>query len=115
MNLGSLCTIATLQPGNFALVIWDNQVHMTTGGQPTATAHRSSLAHMARGAGIEKVLEPRDEAELGHAFDRILSEEGPFVVPVKIRVGRSEGGLSRDVIGSARRFRQALAAVPAVR
>jgi thiamine pyrophosphate-dependent acetolactate synthase large subunit-like protein len=115
MNLGSLCTIATLQPGNYALVIWDNQVHMTTGGQPTATAHRSSLAHMARGAGIEKVIEPRDETELGHAFDRILSEEGPFVVPVKIRVGRSEGGLSRDVIGSARRFRQALAAVPSVR
>ena len=65
MNLGSLCTIATLQPGNYALVIWDNEVHMTTGGQPTATAHRSSLAQMARGAGIEKVIEPRDEAELG--------------------------------------------------
>jgi thiamine pyrophosphate-dependent acetolactate synthase large subunit-like protein len=115
MNLGSLCTIATLQPRNFALVIWDNEVHMTTGGQPTATAHRSSFARMARGAGIEKVLEPGDETELGQAYDRILAEDGPFVVPVKVSRGRAEGGLGRDVIGYARRFRQALAAVPAAR
>jgi thiamine pyrophosphate-dependent acetolactate synthase large subunit-like protein len=114
MNLGSLCTIARSAP-NFVLVIWDNEVHMTTGGQPTATAHRSSFAQMARGAGIEKVLEPRDEAELGQAYDRILAEDGPFVVPVKVSRGRAEGGLARDVVGYARRFRQALAAVPAVR
>jgi thiamine pyrophosphate-dependent acetolactate synthase large subunit-like protein len=115
MNLGSLCTIATLQPGNLALVVWDNEVHMTTGGQPTATAHRSSFAQMARGAGIEKVLEPRDEAELGRAYDRMLAEDGPFVVPVKVSRGRAEGRLERDVVGYARRFRQALAAVPTAR
>ena len=115
MNLGSLCTIATLQPGNFALVVWDNEVHMTTGGQPTATSHRSSFAQIARGAGIEKVLEPRNETELGHAFDRILAEDGPFVVPVKVSRGRAEGRLDRDVIGYTRRFRQALAVLPATR
>ena len=115
MNLGSLCTIATLQPGNFALVVWDNEVHMTTGGQPTATSHRSSFAQIARGAGIEKVLEPRNETELGHAFDRMLAEDGPFVVPVKVSRGRAEGRLERDVVGYARRFRHALDAVPVVR
>lgn len=115
MNLGSLCTIATVRPSNFALVIWDNEVHMTTGGQPTATSHRSSFAQMARGAGIEKVLEPRDETELGQAFDRILAEPGPFVVPVKVSRGKAEGHLDRDVLGYTRRFRQALAALPASR
>jgi thiamine pyrophosphate-dependent acetolactate synthase large subunit-like protein len=115
MNLGSLCTIATLQPRNLALVIWDNEVHMTTGGQPTATAFRSSLAALARGAGIDKVLEPRGEAELARAYDRILSEDGPFVMPVKIEKGEAKGRLERDVVGYARRFRQALAAVPTVR
>jgi thiamine pyrophosphate-dependent acetolactate synthase large subunit-like protein len=110
MNLGSLCTIATVAPRNYALVIWDNEVHMTTGGQPTATAHRSSLAGLARGAGIEKVLEPRDEEELERAYQRILGEDGPFVVPVKVARGRSEAKLDRDVIGYARRFREALAA-----
>jgi thiamine pyrophosphate-dependent acetolactate synthase large subunit-like protein len=112
MNLGSLCTIATLQPRNYALVVWDNRAHVTTGGQATATAHRSSLAALALGAGIERVLEPRDEAELERAYDRILAEDGPFVVPVAVTAERAEGKLDRDVIGYARRFRRALAAVP---
>ena len=110
MNLGSLCTIATEAPRNIALVIWDNEVHQTTGGQPTATAARSSLAAIARGAGVEKALEVRTEEELGRAYDRILREDGPFVVSVKIARGRTEGRLDRDVVGYARRFRQALAA-----
>jgi thiamine pyrophosphate-dependent acetolactate synthase large subunit-like protein len=112
MNLGSLCTIATVAPRNLALVIWDNEVHMTTGGQPTATAFRSSLAAIARGAGVSQVLEPRDEAELGRAYDRILTEDGPFVVPVKVEKGRAEGQINRDVIGLTLRFARALAALP---
>jgi thiamine pyrophosphate-dependent acetolactate synthase large subunit-like protein len=112
MNLGSLCTIATLAPRNYALVVWDNEVHMTTGGQPTATAFRSSLAGLARGAGIEKVLEPRTPDELGRAYDRMLREDGPFVVPVKVAKGRAEGTLDRDVVGYARRFRAALTGTP---
>jgi thiamine pyrophosphate-dependent acetolactate synthase large subunit-like protein len=112
MNLGSLCTLATVAPRNYALVVWDNEVHMTTGGQPTATAHRSSLAAIARGAGIDQVLEPRDEAELGQAYDRMLAEDGPFVVPVKVEKGRAEGRIDRDVVGYARRFMRALEALP---
>ncbi len=112
MNLGALCTIATLAPRNYALVIWDNEVHMTTGGQPTATAFRSSFAALARGAGIEKVLEPGDAAALGHAYDRLLVEDGPFVVPVKVAKGRAEGRLDRDLIGYKLRFMKALAARP---
>lgn len=112
MNLGSLCTIATAAPENYALVIWDNEVHQTTGGQPTATAFRSSLTAIARGAGIEKTIEVRTESELARAYDRILGEDGPFVVDVKIAKGRSAGTLDRDVIGYHRRFMKALAAVP---
>ncbi len=112
MNLGSLCTIATLAPRNYALVIWDNEVHMTTGGQPTATAFRSDFAGLARGAGIEKVLAPATEDELRQAYDRVLREDGPFVVPVKVAKGRAEGTIDRDVIGYARRFMTALAALP---
>jgi sulfopyruvate decarboxylase subunit beta len=113
MNLGSLCTIATEAPKNYALVVWDNEVHQTTGGQPTATSVRSSLAAIARGAGIEHAFEARTEAELTQAYDRILSKDGPFVLVVKVAQGASEGRLDRDVVGYARRFAQALAAVPA--
>jgi thiamine pyrophosphate-dependent acetolactate synthase large subunit-like protein len=112
MNLGSLCTIANTAPRNYALVIWDNEVHQTTGGQPTATAFRSSLAAIARGAGIEQAIEVRTESELVQAYDRLLAEDGPFVVDVKIAKGRSAGTLDRDVIGYHRRFMKALAALP---
>jgi len=113
MNLGSLCTIATLAPRNLALLVWDNEVHQTTGGQPTATAARSSLSAIARGAGVEQAMDVRTEGELSGVLDRILSEDGPFVISVKVAKGRAEGRLDRDVVGLARRFRQALAAVPA--
>jgi len=110
MNLGSLCTIATTAPPNYALVVWDNEVHQTTGGQPTATAAGSDLAAIARGAGIEKAMTVRGEDELKRAYDRILSEPGPLVVNVKVAKGKSESGLDRDVIGGPRRFIRALAA-----
>lgn len=111
MNLGSLCTIATVAPRNYALVVWDNEVHQTTGGQPTATSVRSSLAAIARGAGIDRALEARTEEELARAYDRMLTEDGPFVISAKVAAGRAEGRLDRDVVGHARRFRQALAAM----
>lgn len=111
MNLGSLCTIATESPRNYALVVWDNEVHQTTGGQPTATARRSSLAAIARGAGIEGAMEVRTEEELRGAYDRILAEDGPFLVCVKLSRGKSEGRLDRDILGQKRRFMAALAAL----
>lgn len=111
MNLGSLCTIATESPRNYALVVWDNEVHQTTGGQPTATARRSSLAAIARGAGIEGAMEVRTEEELRGAYDRILGEDGPFLVCVKLSRGKSEGRLDRDILGQKRRFMAALAAL----
>ncbi len=112
MNLGSLCTIANAGPRNLALFVWDNEVHQTTGGQPTATAFRSDLAAIARGAGFEKVLQVRTAEELARAYDRVFSEDGPFMVDVKIAKGRSEGKLDRDVIGYTRRFVSALRQVP---
>jgi thiamine pyrophosphate-dependent acetolactate synthase large subunit-like protein len=111
MNLGSLCTIAATAPPNYALVVWDNEVHQTTGGQPTATASGSDLAAIARGAGVEKAMAVRAEDELERAYDRILSEPGPFVVSVKVAKGKSESGLDRDVVGATRRFARALAAL----
>jgi thiamine pyrophosphate-dependent acetolactate synthase large subunit-like protein len=112
MNLGVLTTVATTSPPNYAIVVWDNEVHMTTGGQPTATAYRTSLAGIARGAGIEKVFEPLDEEELGAVFDHMLAEDGPFFVAVKVDKGYAQGELDRDVIAYKLRFMKAMAALP---
>ena len=112
MNLGALCTIAATAPPNYALIVWDNEVHQTTGGQPTATASRADLAAIARGAGVDKALAVRTEDELRRAYDRVFGEPGPFVVSVKVAKGKSEGGLDRDVVGYTRRFMRALAGLP---
>ena len=113
MNLGSLCTIAAEAPRNYVLMVWDNEVHQTTGGQATATAKKASLVGIARGAGIEKGIEVRTQDELERAVDRILTEDGPFIVVVKIDKGPSTAPFDQDLIGQASRFRKALAALPA--
>jgi sulfopyruvate decarboxylase subunit beta len=112
MNLGLLCTVANEAPANLSIVVWDNEVHQTTGGQPTATSRRTSLAGVARGAGIENVLEPQNEEEVSAAFDRMLSEDGPFFVQVKVDPGYAEGPASRDAIAYKLRLIRALAELP---
>jgi thiamine pyrophosphate-dependent acetolactate synthase large subunit-like protein len=115
MNVGVLCTIATVAPPNLSVVIWDNESHMTTGGQATATRYHSSLAGLARGAGISKVIEPANEEDLDRAFERILSEDGPFVVPVKVEAGYAEGRMDRNMIAHKIRFMRGLAELPVAR
>lgn len=116
MNLGVLATVANSGPRNLAIVVWDNEQHSTTGGQPTATAFKTSLAGIARGAGIDKVIEPANEEELERAFERILSDEdGPFFVPVKVDQGQSPGNAYRDMITLKVRFMQAIQSLPKAR
>jgi len=110
MNMGMLCTVANLAPKNLCIVVWDNERHETTGGQPTATAFRTSLAGVARGAGIEKIIEPQNEEELDHAFERMLHEDGPFFIPVKIDAGPAKGSPNRDMVSLKIRFMNALKA-----
>ena len=63
-------------------------------------------------AQLEKVLEPRSVAEIEQAYDRMLGEDGPFFVNVKVEKGRAEGTLDRDVMVYKLRFMKALAALP---
>ena len=51
MNLGSLATIGWTRPANLVLIVWDNEVYGTTGGQDTATAHGADLEAAARAMG----------------------------------------------------------------
>ncbi len=113
MNLGQLCTFANQAPPNLSVIVWDNEVHQTTGGQPTATAFKSSLAAIAAGAGFEKAYEVRNEEELTALFDRIVSgEPGPFFIDAKVDKGAAEGQIDRNPIWYKMRFMRALAALP---
>lgn len=110
MNLGSLATIAERAPANLGLIVWDNQQHATTGGQPTATAGVTDLAEIARGAGLRRVESVGTLAEFEASLDRSLEGPGPWVLVARVE----ESGPSRkpplDPVHIKNRFMEAIGA-----
>jgi len=67
LSLFNLATLANLGPKNLVVLVFDNQVYSGTRiSEPTATAGKTDLTMMARGAGIEQAITVRDLA----AFER---------------------------------------------
>lgn len=69
MNLGTLATIAHHGLPNLCLVIVDNKVYGSTGGQPTYAGAAADLAAIARAAGSRHAVRVATLAELGRALD----------------------------------------------
>jgi thiamine pyrophosphate-dependent acetolactate synthase large subunit-like protein len=84
MNLGSLATIATVGPPNLLLLVWDNELYGTTGGQPTATATGSDLALAAQALGIPNAVTLSEPEAFDRAVERALREAGPWVIVAKV-------------------------------
>ncbi len=93
MNLGSLATIAIQNPENLLLFILDNHCYENTGCQPTATAYRTQLDLIARGAGIEKVYRWQNAGDVESELGKVLKEDGPVVGIVEIEPGRETTGM----------------------
>lgn len=84
MGMGSLATVAQVQPRNLAIIVLDNEVFGETGGQPTHTAGVTDLAAIAKGAGIADTGTIHDNAALTEAAPLIHEAEGPLFYVVKI-------------------------------
>ncbi|MSR07631.1 MAG: hypothetical protein EXR93_11280 [Gemmatimonadetes bacterium] len=84
MNLGSLATIATAAPPNLVVIVWDNELYGTTGGQPTATATGADLARAAQALGIPEVVTVREAKTFDKAVRRALADPGPWVIVAKV-------------------------------
>jgi sulfopyruvate decarboxylase subunit beta len=80
MNLGSLATIATVDPPNLTLVVWDNELYGTTGGQPTATAKGADLAEAARALGIRSSISVNTIDGLRHAYAARAADAASVIV-----------------------------------
>jgi sulfopyruvate decarboxylase subunit beta len=89
MNLGTLATIADRCPSNFLLVIIDNGVYGSTGGQPTCASRKADLASMAKGAGVDDVMVVRDE----HKLASTLRSARSGVLLVKVTPETVDGGI----------------------
>jgi thiamine pyrophosphate-dependent acetolactate synthase large subunit-like protein len=84
MNLGSLATIGWTRPANLVLIVWDNQVYGTTGGQETATAHGADLEAAARAMGTTATATVTTGEALAAAIARSGVEPGPWVIVAKV-------------------------------
>jgi thiamine pyrophosphate-dependent acetolactate synthase large subunit-like protein len=84
MNLGSLATIGWVRPVNLVVIVLDNRLYGTTGGQESATAHGADLAAAARALGIAATASVTTPADLDAALDRTAREPGPWVIVARV-------------------------------
>ena len=108
MNLGSLATIGWVKPENLVLVVWDNQLYGTTGGQDTATAHGADLEAAARALGATTAATVRTEAELDAAIARSKAEPGPWVIVARVAESRPTVKPPLDCVFIKQRFMAAI-------
>jgi len=82
MNLGSLITVGSLKPTNFVHFILDNQIHESTGGQPTHSK-RVSLEKIAKAAGYA-VYKTDNKLDLEMILKKIKTVKGPIMILIKV-------------------------------
>jgi len=112
MNLNALATSAVRSPENLIHIVWNNRQHELTGGQPTATAFRTNLAEVARGAGIERCESVETQAEFEEAFLRAFREPGPWFISAQTNGTRSPGRPPKSPTYLKHRFRESMGIVP---
>ena len=96
MGLGSLATIGTQAAKNISVVVLDNEHYGETGMQASHTRSGVDLLEVARGCGIERVMDVQDEAGLRELasligtcertlFARVAisSDDPPRVLPIR--------------------------------
>jgi thiamine pyrophosphate-dependent acetolactate synthase large subunit-like protein len=96
MQLGCLGTVAMLAPKNLTIVIMDNAAYQITGSQPTATAFKTDIVAIAKGAGIAESHWAADEGDFEALSARALAEPGPFLIAARIDAEPGVGTTDRD-------------------
>jgi thiamine pyrophosphate-dependent acetolactate synthase large subunit-like protein len=84
MGLGSLATIGVQKPQNLAIVIFDNGLYGETGRQESHTSSGVDLIAVARGCGIDQVMEVDDEAGLKELAGLLATCDGTLFARVRI-------------------------------
>jgi thiamine pyrophosphate-dependent acetolactate synthase large subunit-like protein len=108
MQLGALTTIAMLGQKNLGIIVMDNAIYQITGGQPTSSAHTADFVAIARGAGIEKSAWAADESDFEQLVDRMLTEDGPSLIAVRIDGKPATATTERDPMLIRDRFMRGL-------
>jgi thiamine pyrophosphate-dependent acetolactate synthase large subunit-like protein len=90
MNLGTLVTIADVQPENLIHFVLENQLYEVPGGIPLPGVGKHNLAAFARAAGLTRVHEFEQLADFREHVGAILREPGPTFASLRVARGPSE-------------------------
>ncbi len=109
MNVGSLATVAIMNPPNLSIVCVDNGHYGETGYQKSHTSLGVDLAVMAVGAGISAVQTVTEASEIAAAATLIRQMNGPSFVLLKVKpTDPPKVRRSLDAAWSKNRFRYEL-------
>jgi sulfopyruvate decarboxylase subunit beta len=89
MNLGSLVTIANVAPKNFVHCLCENGTYETNGSVPIPRAGQIPFADLARAAGYPKTYEFANLDDWSRDVAKILKEDGPVFVDLKMEPGEA--------------------------
>ncbi|MFB6281407.1 MAG: thiamine pyrophosphate-dependent enzyme [Haloferacaceae archaeon] len=107
MSLGALATVGAADPANLVVVVFDNGVYGTTGGQPTHAA-TTDFAAVARGCGLE-AERVGSTAAFGAAYRDAVAHDGAALIACDVDPVDPEARPPLDYAHVRRRVRTALA------
>lgn len=109
MNVGTLATVAIMDPPNLSIVCVDNGHYGETGYQKSHTSLGVDLAAIATGAGIAAVHTIMQASDIAEAAGLIRQMDGPSFVLLKVKpTDPPKVRRSLDAAWSKHRFRYAL-------
>ena len=107
MNLGSLITIGSIKPKNLVHIIFDNEAHESTGGQPTNSS-KIKLEKVAKSANYI-VFKTNSKTGLQKILKKIQNISGPFLILIKIEKSTFKGKrVSWEPVEIRKRFMKSL-------
>lgn len=109
MGIGALGTIGALRPPNLTIVVIDNGHFGETGMQASHTSLGTDLVTVARGFGIEDVLQVTELSAVDSVAQRVNARTGTGYVQVLVDANEPPRTLPpRDGVAVKNRFRAAL-------
>lgn len=106
MSLGTLATVGTYGPENLTIVVFDNKVYATTGGQRTRS-ETTDLAGVARECGVRSVRVSTETA-FERTYAEAINADEPTVIVCEVAEASTETLPPREFASVARRFRGAV-------
>lgn len=90
MHQGTLAVIAKAASPNFFHVVFNNGVHDSVGGQPTAITS-VDVPHLASASGYRGSARVRACSEVAAAVAQARTTGGPYLIEVQVRPGNRDG------------------------